>query len=298
MRVLVLGAGGMLGHKLWQVFRDRFDTWGTVRGRPGSYTRFGIFDEKRLIGAVDAADPDSLVRAFATVQPDAVVNCIGVIKQLKEAEEHVPSIAINALFPHRLAELCRAGRARMIHVSTDCVFSGRKGNYTEDGVSDAEDLYGRTKFLGEVAGPACSTIRTSMIGRSLTPGPGLIDWFFGKRGRTVQGYAKAVFSGLTTFALGHVIADILERHPDLNGLWHVSSDPISKHDVLKLVNDAFGLGITLQRETTFTCDRSLDSTRWRRKTGYVLPGWDEMIAQMVSDPTPYGRESVNSRVIC
>ncbi|MGO8822674.1 MAG: dTDP-4-dehydrorhamnose reductase family protein [Desulfomonilaceae bacterium] len=287
MRALILGAGGMLGHKLYQIFQDRFETWGTVRGKPVSYSRLGIFDIRRLIGGVEATYMDSVVRAFATARPDVVVNCIGIIKQLKESKECLPSISINALFPHRLAELCKAAGARMIHMSTDCVFSGRKGNYSEGDVPDAEDLYGRTKLLGEVTDPECLTLRTSIIGLSLQPGSGLVDWFLGQRGKTVHGYVGAIYSGLTTLALGQVIADVLEQHSELNGLWHVSADPISKYDLLRLVNEAFDLKITIERDESFFCDSSLDSSRFREATRFRPPAWPDMIARMAADKFQY-----------
>jgi dTDP-4-dehydrorhamnose reductase len=208
---------------------------------------------------------------------------VGVIKQLPAAKAPIPSISINALFPHRLAQLCQACGARLVHVSTDCVFSGRKGRYTEDDPSDAEDLYGRTKFLGEVAGPGCLTLRTSIIGRELDRRTSLIEWFLSQRGRTVTGYARAIYTGLTTRALSELIGDILERHPDMSGLWHAASDPISKYDLLELVNRALSLGITLQRDESLVCDRSLDSTRLRKAIGYQPPSWPEMVRQLAGD---------------
>jgi dTDP-4-dehydrorhamnose reductase len=233
---------------------------------------------------------DSVVGAFARVRPDAVVNCIGIIKQFKEAHEYLPSITINALFPHRLTELARATGTQMIHVSTDCVFSGRKGSYTESDVPDAEDLYGRTKHLGEVTGPGCLTLRTSIVGRGLRRGPGLIDWFVSQRGGIVNGYARVIYSGLTTLVFGEVIADVLERHPDLEGLWQVSSDPISKYELLGLANQAMGLGIQINRDETIVNDRSLDSSRFQKRTGFKAPAWPEMIASMASDSTGYDAE--------
>src|SRR3989304_10286874 len=167
MRVLILGASAMLGHTLWQVFRDRFETWGTVRSSYEEYARYDLFDAHRLLGGIGAADFYTVVRAFEIAKPDVVINTIGIIKQLPAAKDPIASIAVNSLFSHRLARLCQATSARLIHISTDCVFSGRKGMYTEDDVPDPEDLYDRSKLLGEVAGPACLTFRTSFIGREL-----------------------------------------------------------------------------------------------------------------------------------
>ena len=245
-RVLILGGAGMLGHKLCQSFRKRFDTWATVRSNFGRYATYGIFDPERSMGGVEVADFDSVVKTLSEVKPTVVVNCIGVIKQLKAAHDPIASLSINSLFPHRLANLCQAVGTRLIHISTDCVFSGRKGTYTESDVSDAEDLYGRTKFLGEVDEPGCLTLRTSIIGRELAGQSGLIEWFLSNRGGKVRGFTKAIYTGLTTLVLARVIADVVEEHADLSGLYHVSSSPISKFELLKLVNKTYNLGIQIE----------------------------------------------------
>ena len=290
MRVLILGAGGMLGHKLWQVFQDRFETWGTVRGRSGDFLALAEPSLRRIIQGTDAANMDSVISALARARPDAVVNCIGIIKQLPEAKDRLTSILINSLFPHRLAQLCMAAGTRLIHVSTDCVFSGRKGNYREDDFPDADDLYGRSKFLGEVTGDGCLTMRTSIVGRSLHPGPALIDWFIGQRSKSANGYARVMYSGLTTLALAEVMADVVENHSQLSGLWHVSSDPISKYDLLGLVNRAFDLGVEIRKDEDTVSDRSLDSSRFRQATGYRPPTWPEMVVQMAKDSNQYERK--------
>lgn len=265
-----------------------FDVIGTVRGSATEYANHTILGQKSLQGDVLAENFDSVVSALASTQPDVIINCIGIIKQQPSAKSPVPIISINALFPHRLAMLCKAIDARLIHISTDCVFSGRKGNYTEDDIPDPEDLYGRTKLLGEVTYPGCLTIRTSIIGRELYSKLGLIEWFMSQRGGNVQGFDGAVYTGFTTQTMAGIIGDIIEKHPDLSGLWHVSSNPISKYELLKLVNHEFKLGIKIEKDTKFSCDRSLDSTRFRSATGFIPPTWEEMIAQMAADPTPYG----------
>lgn len=287
MRVLVLGGAGMLGHKVCQVFRQRFDTWATVLPgyrAPGGYE---ILQADRLLDGVDAFQLDSVVRVMAEVKPDAVINCIGIIKHLRAAKDPIVSLTINSLFPHQLANLCRACGARMVHMSTDCVFSGRKGMYTEDDVSDAEDLYGRTKFMGEVGAPGCLTVRTSIIGRELDTANGLIEWFLSQRGGKVRGFQKAIFTGFTTDALARIIADVLENQPQLSGVYQVSSDPINKFDLLKLVNEIYGLGIQIEPNSDFVCDRSLDSSRFRSAVGFQPPTWEQMIQEMHRDPTPY-----------
>lgn len=288
MRVLILGATGMLGHKLYQRYRQRFDVYATVRSSYAAYQHYGIFDADRIIGGTDATNFSSIVRAVAQVEPDAIINCIGIIKQLKAGKDPLPSIQLNALFPHQLADLSRAANARLIHISTDCVFKGLGSMYTEDSPSDAEDLYGRTKYLGEVDGPGVLTIRTSIIGRELNSQSGLIEWFLSNPpGSMVRGFQKAIFSGFTTIRLAEIIADVLENHPELHGLYQVSSEPINKYDLLMLVRDAFEVNITIEPDTAVQIDRSLDSSKFRTATGFEPPAWSTMITEMAQDPTPY-----------
>lgn len=289
MRVLILGAAGMLGHKLCQIYRDRFDTWATLRGDPRTLHRYGLLAPDRLLAGVDADNFDSIVRALGVVRPDVVINCIGIIKQLPTAKDPIVSLEINSLFPHRLANLCQAAGARLFHISTDCVFSGRKGMYTEDDSSDAEDLYGRTKFLGEVAGPGSLTLRTSIIGRELQTTSGLVEWFLSNGGGRVRGYSRAIYSGFTTQALARIIADLIEHFPQLTGLYQVSSEPINKYDLLGLLRTSFDLPVEIEAYADFQLDRSLDSSRFRAATGFVPPMWPLMIEELASDRAHYAQ---------
>ena len=289
MRALVLGGSGMLGHKLWQSFGARFDTHVTFRRPIESYFQCGLFDRARAVTGVAAEDFESVAGVVDSVRPDVVVNCIGIVKQAVAASDPLASISVNALFPHRLARLCSQKGIRLIHISTDCIFSGCRGNYTEDDVSDAEDLYGRTKFLGEVGGPGCLTLRTSMIGRELETSHGLIEWFLSQEGKTVRGYERAIFSGFTTMALAEIIATLVAEHPNLHGVWHVASKPISKFDLLALVRKVYGLTIEIEPDESVVCDRSLNGDRFRQATGFAAPTWPEMIEQMYRDPTPYSQ---------
>lgn len=279
----------MLGHKLWQTFNGRFDTYLTLHGDFNSYKQYRLFDKPRSRDRVSAEDFDSVAEAIADFRPDVIVNCIGIVKQAEEAKDPLTSIEINALFPHRLAKSCQRGGMRLIHISTDCVFSGRQGNYKESDLSDAEDLYGRTKFLGEVSDDGCLTLRTSMIGRELENSYGLIEWFLGQQGKIVSGYNRAIFSGFTTNALAEIIARVITRNPELHGVWHVASEPISKFELLSLVNHVYGLSIRIEPDETVVCDRSLNGARFRQATGLTPPSWQQMIEQMYRDPTPYSK---------
>ncbi len=283
-RLLILGGGGMLGHKLWQTARDALETFATVRAA-APLVSLG-FSRDEMVPGVDANDYDSIVKAFAAVRPDVVVNCIGVVKQLPSAKDPIVSISINGLFPHRVARLCRAVGARLIHISTDCVFSGRKGNYTEADESDAEDLDGRSKFSGE-PGDGALTLRPSIIGREIGTSSGLVEWFLANRGKAIDGFEQAIFSGLTTLALAQVIVDLIHSDVRLSGVYHVSVTPISKFDLLQLLNDVYGAGVTVTRSDRVRIDRSLDSSRFRAAARFVPPPWPELLGAMAADPTPY-----------
>jgi dTDP-4-dehydrorhamnose reductase len=284
MRVLILGAGGMLGHKVWQIFRDRFDCRAAVRVRPA----LSLFDDDRVIDGIDATDFESIGRLIETVKPDAVVNCIGVVKQLAAAHDPIASITLNSLLPHVVARACAGIGARLFHISTDCVFAGARGNYSESDLPDAPDLYGRSKLLGEVTERAV-TVRTSIIGRELRTSNGLVEWFLSNRGGSVRGFTNAIFSGVTTAVLADTLANVIEHHSGLNGLYHVAAAPISKYDLLIMLNQAIGAGVTIVPDDSLVIDRSLDATRFRAATGLVPPPWQEMIAALAAESPHYER---------
>lgn len=279
-KILILGAAGMLGNAAYRLFAGSpgFDVVGTVRGgAPGALTQSAT---ARLLGGVNATDQDSLVRVIGETRPDVVINCIGVVKQLSAAKDPLVSITLNSLLPHRLAELCAAARARLVHISTDCVFDGRKGDYKETDASNAEDLYGKSKFLGEVDYPNAITLRTSIIGHELNSAHSLVDWFLSQPGPEVKGYRKAIYSGLPTVELARVIRDVVIPRPEMRGLWHVAADKIDKFELLKLVAQEYGKAITIIPDDAVAIDRSMDGSRFRASTGYTAPAWPELIARM------------------
>ena len=230
-----------------------------------------------------------LVRILKNIKFDVVVNCIGIIKQHKTAKDPIVSITLNALFPHKLAELCSLINAKVIHISTDCVFSGERGDYKEEDLSDARDLYGRTKFLGEIDYKNALTVRTSIIGRELTTSLGLLEWFLKQRGKTIRGFKNAIFTGFPTVILAEIIGKIILEHIKLRGFYQVSSEKISKYDLLSLINRVYDLHIDFIPDDDFHCDRSLDSTKFRQTTGILPPSWEIMIQRMKNDPTPYDK---------
>lgn len=290
-RVMILGAGGMLGHKVCQCLTGH-TVLGTLRRATERYRSLEVFDDVDLIGEVDVMGAGTVEEALAAHSPDVIVNCVGIVKQSPQSEDRLLSVGVNAYLPHRLARWCEDAGARLIHISTDCVFDGQHGHYTEDDPSNATDLYGKTKHLGETdnAETAAVTLRTSIIGRELTlPGHGLLEWFLANRGKTVKGFARAIFSGLTTVELARVIQRVIDEGGNLSGLYHVAAKPINKYDLLVLLRSVYGLDTEILLDEQVVCDRSLVMGPFSELTGYAAPLWETMIREMHSDPTPYDR---------
>ena len=279
MRVLVLGASGMLGNVMLRMLSQQkhWAVYGTLRSPNVALQE--LAPQAHLLHGFHADQPDSLMAALTQSRPQVVINCVGLVKQLASADDPLEAIPINTLLPHRLARLCELTQTRLVHISTDCVFSGRQGNYRESDTPDAEDLYGRSKLLGEVCDRHAITLRTSIIGHELRSAHGLIDWFLSQQAR-VKGYTEAVFSGLPTCELARVVRDIVIPHASLSGVYHVAAEPISKHDLLQIVNREYGKNLQIEPDGQVKINRSLDASRFREATGYVAPAWPDLIAQM------------------
>lgn len=286
MRILILGADGMLGHKLCQLMKEQYDVFATVReSELGVYAMLlaNEFNSKVITG-IDAADFKMVKKAVLETEPRVVINCIGIVKQRNEAKDAISSILINSLFPHQLAQLCTGNNIRLIHVSTDCIFSGLKGGYRETDIPDPVDLYGRSKLLGEIDQPGCLTLRTSIIGWELKHRKSLLEWFASKRGETIKGFRRAIYSGLSTAVLAKLIIRLINEHENIDGLYHVSSDPISKCELLSLLKTALGWDdIVIEPDDEFLCDRSLNSSNFMEKTGWSPPSWKEIVSELAEE---------------
>jgi dTDP-4-dehydrorhamnose reductase len=285
MRVLILGGNGMLGHKLVQVLGREFETYTTIRREFAAVERFGIFEKDRTLTKVDVTSQLQLIEAIEQVRPNVLINCVGIIKQIASTPERM--VQVNTLLPRKLAELSATYGFRLISMSTDCVFSGNKGNAVETDTPDADDDYGRTKAHGEVVQGNCLTLRSSIIGRELDTQHSLIEWFLSKRGQTISGFTRAIYSGFPTVIFAEILVSLIKKHPDLSGLFHISSDPINKFDLLSLANPAYNANITIAPDDSLVIDRSLDSTKFREATGFQPPSWSKMIERMAADETPY-----------
>lgn len=280
MRVLVIGASGLIGNTVLRVLSEKaeWEVFGTIRAERDKQF-FTASTGERLVVGIDVEHSDSLVKVLDQLRPNVVVNCAGLTKHKPEADDPLVSIPINTLMPHRLAGLCKLIGARLIHVSTDCVFSGERGGYVEDDFTDAQDVYGKSKAQGEVIYPHTITLRTSTIGHELQSKYGLLDWFLSQEGQC-KGYSRAVFSGLPTIVFAQVVRDVVIPHTELCGLYHVAAKPIDKFQLLKLIADVYGKTIDIVPDDKLVIDRSLDAKRFQLATGYIAPEWPELINMM------------------
>ena len=280
--LLVLGATGMLGNAILQIFESlntSYKVFGSVRGSNPVKNNKNNAHNTEIVSGINVESLENLARLFAYVKPDIVINCIGVVKQLADAQDPLVAIPINSLLPHRLARLCESYSARLIHISTDCVFSGSKSNYLESDHADADDLYGRSKLMGEVDYENAITLRTSIIGHEINSANGLVEWFLSQTG-SINGFTKAVFSGLPTIELARVIQEYVIPHPELRGVYHVSSEPIDKYSLLQLIASAYGRNNEIVPDDSLVIDRSLNSDRFRLATKYKPPSWPELVQRM------------------
>ncbi|MEZ4704604.1 MAG: SDR family oxidoreductase [Bdellovibrionota bacterium] len=285
MRVLILGADGMLGHRLFLTFAKSYEVFGTLRSR-----RFAnlLGESGKIIHQVDAMDRNRIRSVIKEYTPDYVINCIGIIKQKDLAKDSILSLEINALLPHYLALYCDEVGAKLIHFSTDCVFNGSRGNYKVDDPSDCNDLYGKSKYLGEVNASHALTIRTSIIGRELKGKQSLVEWFLSQHGQ-VYGYTKAIYSGLPTATMAKILEKYVFTAPEISGVYQVASNPISKFDLLGLIAKEFNCDISIVPSSSVSIDRSLDGRLFSQKTGFQAPAWEVLVKDLTIDNDLYNQ---------
>jgi dTDP-4-dehydrorhamnose reductase len=287
-RVLVLGAGGMLGHMAVRVLSESCEVFGSTRAKMQDSAALSKFlPADKWVSGVDVLHDDVLETLLAEVQPHFVLNCVGLVKQKMSATTFIESIEINALLPHRLSKVCEKTNSKLIQVSTDCVFTCEEGIKKLDHEPNATDLYGRTKFLGEIPYGSALTLRTSIVGRQLSGAESLFEWILSQNGGVINGYRKALYTGLTTMALSRVIAKVIAQHSGLTGVWQVASPEISKYELVRELIEKLKLNIDLREDTIFECDRRLDGTAFERETGIVVPSWNEMLQEFALDQAAY-----------
>lgn len=279
-RILILGVSGTLGHIMFKTLfsDDRYDVWGTIRS-PDVTRHFNpAMVAKTQIG-IDALNLDRITQIMADLKPDVVINCIGLVKQHNLSTDPLYVLPINAMLPHRLAHICALVGSRLLHFSTDCVFSGKRGDYVESDPQDATDLYGQSKFIGEVNYEHAITLRTSFIGHELETSYELLEWFLRQEG-SVRGFTGAIYTGLPTVVLARIVRDIVLPRSDLSGLYHIASTPISKFDLLKIVAKVYQKKIEIVPDNGISINRSLNASKFRKLTGYVAKPWPSLIEEM------------------
>ncbi len=282
MRLLILGGNGMIGHQLFKNFSKKYETMVTLRSSYKKYKINGIFDKTNSFFEIDVCHFAKLENLVIDYRPNVIINAIGITKQ--KINDEFKSEKVNSFFPKQLETLCELENIRLIHLSTDCVFSGQKGNYTETDLTDASDAYGKSKINGEIINNKnVLTIRKSTIGPELANCHGLLEWFLSQKG-VIHGYSKAIFTGITTLELSRILETIIIYHKDLSGLFHISGPKISKLDLLKKMRVIFGKTKTnILVDENFKCDRSLDGSKFFKETKYISPSWDEMLLEIIDD---------------
>lgn len=279
-KVLILGGSGMLGHMLVNNFNLDFDLWCTVRNKSEKLLHVLNIDKDKIIDKINVEDFDNLHNLIMEIKPDVVVNCIGVVKQVSDAKNINKSLLINSLLPNYLKLLSSLYSFRLIHISTDCVFSGNKGNYKEEDICDASDIYGKTKMLGEINQHNCLTLRTSFIGPEIETNNGLLNWFINNNNEEISGYKNALFSGFTSMELSKIIKRIIIDYKYINGIYHLSSYTISKFDLLNLINDIFNLRKNIIPLEEPFINRSLNSDKLKNILNFDFLPWDNMIEEL------------------
>lgn len=290
MKIVILGVSGLIGHKLLVELSDKFDTYGTLRQNKTNYNNLSIFSSEKVIENIDAHDFNNLIEKLNEIDPSVVINCIGITKRKKEINIPFEAITINALFPHKLAKWAKEKGKRIIHFSTDCVFDGNEGDYTEESNTTAEDAYGKTKALGEINYDHTLTIRSSFIGRELFTKTELLEWFLQENSKEVKGFTKAMYTGVSTTFLARTVADIIENHPNLSGLRQLSTKTsINKFDLLNIAKEAFNKNVIINPDDSFELDASLNGNKLRNEINYVIPSWKEMMEELALDSDIYNK---------
>jgi len=284
MKILILGASGEIGHTACKILSKNHDISALMRNNNKlSNVQFfeKVLAEKHCHFIENFNDFDIVTTKIKKINPNILINCLGIVKHRKKCKEGIAETAyINSDLPHLLAQICIDNHIKFIHLSTDCVFSGEKGNYKESDSPDPTDYYGKSKMLGEINIPYALTLRTSFIGPALFHKTGLFEWVKQQKNETINGYTNAIYSGLTTIAFSKILNQIIQSHPNLDGLFNISSDPISKFELIKLLNKKFQLNININPDNTFVCNRSLNSTAFRKKTNISIPSWEKMIDEL------------------
>lgn len=284
MRIAILGVSGLIGHTLLKTLSNEFEIFGILHKKKDYYNNLELFNGNNIIENIDVKERVKLYGALSAINPDVILNCVGITKRKQEIHDLTNAININSLFPHELAMFAKENNIKVIHFSTDCVFDGKLGNYTEESNTTAEDIYGKSKALGEIKYENALTIRSSFIGHELFSKTELLEWFLSQEGKTVKGFTKAMYSGVSTKYLSNVVATIIRDYPTLSGLRHLSIDkPISKYDLLCLARDAYGINVEIIPDNTFEIMPTLNGNKLRNELNLSVPAWGKMMSELAQE---------------
>jgi dTDP-4-dehydrorhamnose reductase len=291
MRIIILSVSGLLGHKLLQKLSADFDVYGTLHKTKDHYGNLPLFSGENIIENIDVSNFDIVKDVLHAINPDVILNCVGITKRRSEIDNPLEVITLNALFPHQLAKWAKPNKIRVIHFSTDCVFNGKIGNYNEASPASAEDTYGKTKFLGEIKYEHTLTIRSSFIGQELFGRTELFEWFLAQKGKQIKGFKNTLYSGVSTTYMASVVKDIILNHPDLSGLYQLApEEPISKFDLLTIAKEAFNVDVDIIPDTDHVHHPTLDASKLRKAINLKVPAWEEMMAGMLADKALYSNQ--------
>jgi dTDP-4-dehydrorhamnose reductase len=278
MRLLILGASGLIGHKLLLKLSIDFDVYGILHKSKENYGSIKLFAGQKIIDKVDVSDFGSICGILEVINPDVILNCVGITLRKDEINDPFKAIKINALFPHQLANWAKANNKRVIHFSTDCVFNGSTGNYTENSLTTAENIYGRTKALGEINYDHTLTIRSSFIGQELFGKTELLDWFLQQDGKQIKGFTNTLYSGVSTNFMAYIVKTIILDFPKLSGLYQLATEkPISKYELLCIAKKAFEIGVEIIPDDKQVHKPTLNGSKLNDKIKIEVPSWEEMM---------------------
>jgi dTDP-4-dehydrorhamnose reductase len=284
MRILILGVSGLIGHKLLQELSSNFEVFGTLHKSKVQYGNLSLFSGNNIIENIDVAEFEILKDVLYAVNPDVILNCVGITKRKIIVNNPLNALIINSVFPHQLANWAKINHKRVIHFSTDCVFDGRIGNYNELSLTTAEDTYGRTKALGEINYDHSLTIRSSFIGQELFDRTELLDWFLAQNGKQIKGFKNTFYSGVSTIFMARVITNIISNFPDLSGLYQLAPEKsISKYELLNIAQKAFNVNIEIIPDEEHVHRPTLDASKLKNEINLIIPSWKEMMQELASD---------------
>lgn len=284
MRILILGGNGMIGHKMYQVLSKSYeDTWVLFKKKADQVAFNEIFNKDKIVDNFDLTQFDKLAIILDKLSPDVIINAAGITIRRGINDNKYKSILVNTALPHFLDNWTKTNNKRLIHFSTDCVFSGKKGFYTEESVTDAEDTYGKTKALGEVISTNSLTLRSSMIGRELENKTELLEWFLDQNETKVKGFTNVIYSGITTIRMANYVHIIIRDYPEMHGIYNVSSNSISKYDLVNIFNSLFMKGISIVPDNNYTSNKDLDSKKFYEETNLIKPNWKELAEELLID---------------